>query len=206
MQYIVTLVHLSVFVNVYSVLANNPCDKIAGIPFIDSTLGWSTASGFLFALPCLFYTLMNALVPSNKREEDIAQNMYSVVANSLSVINSQSKCSSKTTSHRADSSISGNGYDVNGIIGRSNKWISFLTRHVTKVIVLLVDVMGEVLKNYLIDLEVMSSGVLGIVKVETSSDILVFNRYQFSKGRDLVCETSGGAELPWFKVLIIILS
>ena len=195
MQYIVTLVRLSVFANVYTTLANNPCDRIAGIPYIDSALGWLTAIAYWFSLPCLFYTLVNALVPSNKREGDIAQSTYSAVTKGLnqSTIHSQSQLSSKQISRKS-------------IPGKIDELMTFLSFSFTKAIVILEDIMGWFLKSYLVDLESMGSDVLPIVKVETSSQN---GENMLSKGDGPFWEGTfgaNGAELPWFKVLNVMQS
>ena len=193
MQYTLTLVRLSIFTNVYMILANNPCDRIAGIPFIDSILGWLLATFFWLALPCLFYTLVTALVPSNnKQDRNIEQNVLTVVKKRQSRIDSQSNLSSKHNSEGADVDTK----------GRADKLMTFFSHHLTSFIVLIVDIMGVVLKNYLVDLEVMGSEVLRIAKVETSSKVLMLNsENMLSKEQDSLCESSDRAELPWFKVL-----
>ena len=188
--------HLSVFANVHTALANNPCDRIAGIPYIDSALGWLTAIGFWFALPCLFYTLLNALVPSNKREGDLVQSMYSIVANNQPTIDSQSQLSSKYISgSRLTASVS--------VATVPYKLVTFLSFYFTKAIDLLEDTMGWVLKNYLVNLEAMGSEELRIVEVETSSEVPTFEgKNMLSKGRDPYWENNVGTGLPWFKVLM----
>ena len=194
MQYIVTLVRLSVFANVYTTLANNPCDRIAGIPYIDSALGWLTAIVYWLALPCLFYTLLNALVPSNTTEGDNAQSMYSVVANSgnssdMPAINSQRQISSK---NKATNSV--------------DELMTFLSFSFTKAIVILEDTMGWVFKSYLVDLEVMGSEEVRIIQVETSSEVPTFKgENMLSKDEYSYWQSCIGAGLPWFKVCVVML-
>ena len=60
----VTLVRLSAFITVSTNLLNDPCDKIVGLENLDSIVGWTTSTFFWFALPCLLYTYIHALVPS----------------------------------------------------------------------------------------------------------------------------------------------
>ena len=209
LQYIVTLVRLTVFANVYVSLANNPCDRIAGIPYIDSTLGFLTAVGYWFALPCLFYTLVNALVPSSK--EGTIDDTDSTKGQTT--INSRSQVSSKKTNDVAlvsgdealvsnDEALASGRADIY-IAGKCAKLMTFLSFVLTKAIVLLEDTMGWVLKNYLVDLETMGSEVLTNSTVETFSG--VFTIKEISKERDFFVSNLG-AEFPWFKVLNVVQS